>query len=32
VAAPYGIDAVVTHEAGLEEIFLDYYSSGGRAQ
>jgi ABC-2 type transport system ATP-binding protein len=25
VAAPYGVDRIVTHEADLEEIFLGYY-------
>lgn len=28
VAAPYGIDQVVTHEPDLEEVFLSYYERG----
>lgn len=30
VAAPFGIQSVVTHEADLEEIFLDYYTGDVR--
>lgn len=28
IAAPYGIDQVVTHEPDLEEVFLSYYERG----
>ena len=30
-AAAYGIERVVTHEPGLEEIFLGYYEREGGA-
>lgn len=29
IAAPYGINRIVTTEADLEDIFLDYYANGG---
>ena len=31
-AAPYGIEDVVTHQADLEEVFLEYYSDQVRSE